>query len=93
MDGNKETYVALAARLGIMLSTLKTTIKSRKDTNKCYAQCGRCVGHGEIVKQSPFQALESRLATWLKQARGSSAVISGTLPREKSLPHCHKVGH
>jgi hypothetical protein len=37
------------------------------------------------VKQSPFQELESWLATWLKQARGSSAVISGTLLREKAL--------
>jgi hypothetical protein len=50
VDNNKETHVALAARLGTVLSTLKTIVKSRKDTNKFYAQCGRFSGHGEIVK-------------------------------------------
>jgi hypothetical protein len=31
------------------------------------------------MKQSPFQEMESLLATWFKQARGSTAVISGIL--------------
>jgi hypothetical protein len=43
-DANKETHVALAARLGIVRSTLNTTVRNRKDTEKCYAQCGRFSG-------------------------------------------------
>jgi hypothetical protein len=35
VNANKETYVALAARLGIVLSTLNIIVKSRKDTEKC----------------------------------------------------------
>jgi hypothetical protein len=35
VDANKETHVALAARLGIVLSTLKTTVTNRKATKKC----------------------------------------------------------
>jgi transposase-like protein len=42
---NKETCVALAARLGIAPSTLNTIVKSRKDTEKCYAQLA-----GSVVK-------------------------------------------
>jgi hypothetical protein len=79
VDANKETHVALAARLGIVPSTLNTIVKSRKDTKKCYEQRGR----------SPFEELESLLAAWLKQARGSNAVISGTLLREKALLQWH----
>jgi transposase-like protein len=44
VDANKETCVALAARLGIAPSTLNTIVKSRKDTEKCYAQCDRFSG-------------------------------------------------
>jgi hypothetical protein len=50
MNGNKETRVTLAAGLESVLSTLETTVNSRKDTNKFYAQCGRFSGQGDIVK-------------------------------------------
>jgi hypothetical protein len=92
VDANKETRVALAARLGIAPSLLNPIVKSRKDTEKCYAQCGRFSGQRKSLKQSPFEELESLLAVWFKQARGINAVISGTLPREKAL-HIAKVGH
>jgi hypothetical protein len=75
----------LAARLGIAPSTLNNNVKSRKDTEKCYAHCGRFSGQRKSLKQSPFEELESLLATWFKQARGSNTVISGTLLREKAL--------
>jgi hypothetical protein len=39
---------------------------------------------GETLKQSPFQGMESLLATQFKQIRVSNAVISGTLLREKA---------
>jgi hypothetical protein len=92
VDANKETRVALAARLGIAPSTLNTIVKSRKDTKKCYAQCGRFSGQRKSLKQSPFEELESLLATWFKQAGGSNAVIIGTLLREKALHIATKFG-
>jgi hypothetical protein len=92
VDADKETCVALAARLGIAPSTLNTIVKSRKDTKKCYAQCGRFSGQRKSLKQPLFEELERLSATWFKQARGSNAVISGTLQR-KGFTHCHKVGH
>jgi hypothetical protein len=83
VDSNKETRVALVVRLGITPSTLNTIVKSRKDTEKCYTQCGRFSGQRKSLKQSQFEELESLLAVWFKQARGSNAVISGTLLKEK----------
>jgi hypothetical protein len=71
VDANKETRVALTARLGIAPSTLNTIVKSRKDTEKCYAQCGRFSGQRKSLKQSPFEELESLLVAWFKQARGT----------------------
>lgn len=81
VDAKKETHVALATRLGIMPRMLKTVDKKRKDAKKCYAQCGRFSGQRNSLKQSPFQAVESLLAVWFKQARTSNAVISGSLLR------------
>jgi hypothetical protein len=92
VDANKEIRVALAARLGSAPSTLNTIVKSRKDTEKCYAQCGRFSGQRKSLKQSPFEELESLLAVWFKQARGSNAVISGTLLREKALHISTRLG-
>jgi hypothetical protein len=92
VDANKETRVALAVRLGIVLSTLNTIVKSRKDTEKCYAQCGRFSGQMKSLKQSPFEELESLLPVWFKQARGSNAVIRGTLLREKALHIATRLG-
>jgi hypothetical protein len=92
VDANKETRVALAARLGIAHSTLNTVVKSRKDAEKCYTQCGRFSGQRKSLKQSPFEELESLFATWFKQAKGSSAVNSGTLLREKALHIVTRLG-
>jgi hypothetical protein len=92
VDANKETRVALAVRLGIAPSTLNTIVKSRKDNDKCYAQCGRFSGQRKILKESPFEELESLLAAWFKQARGSNAVISGTLLKEKALHIATRLG-
>jgi hypothetical protein len=64
---------------------LNRVVKNRKDTEKCYAQCGRFSGQRKNVKESPFQERESLLAAWFKQARGSSALISGILWRKKVL--------
>jgi hypothetical protein len=44
------------------------------------------------LKQSPFQELESLLATWLKEARGSNAEISVTLLREKAVYTATRLG-
>jgi hypothetical protein len=41
LDANRETRVALAARLGIAPSTLNIIVKNRKDTEKYYSQCDR----------------------------------------------------
>jgi hypothetical protein len=84
VDVNMGTCVALAARLGTALSTLNTTVEVGKDTKNCYTQCGRFSGQRKSLKQSPFQELESLLATWFKQTRGSNAVISGTMLRVKA---------
>jgi hypothetical protein len=92
VDANKETRVALAARLGTAPSSLNTIVKNRKDTEKCYIQCGRFSGQRKSLKQSPFEELGSLLAAWFKQARGSNAVISGTLLREKALHIATKLG-
>jgi hypothetical protein len=66
--------------------------KSRKDTEKCYAQCGRFSGQRKSLKQSPFEELEILLPAWFKQAKGSSAVISGSLLREKALHIATRLG-
>jgi hypothetical protein len=73
VDANKETHVALADRLRIAPSTMNITVKRRKDTKKCYAQCGRFFGQRNSLKQLPFEDLESLLAARFKQARGSTA--------------------
>jgi hypothetical protein len=85
VGANREAHVAQAARLRIMPSQLSTIVKYKKDTKKCYAQFGKYSGQRKSLKQSPFQELESLFAAWFKQARGSSAVISGTLLRENAL--------
>jgi hypothetical protein len=92
VDANKETRVALAARLRIAPSTLNTIVKSRKDIEKFYAQCGRFSNQRKSLKQSPFEELESLLATWFKQAGGSNAVISGILLRKKALHIATRLG-
>jgi hypothetical protein len=92
VDANKETRFALAARLGIAPSTLNTIVKSRKDAKMCHAQCGRFSGQWKSLKQSPFEELESLLDAWFKQARGSNAVISGSLLREKALHIATRLG-
>jgi hypothetical protein len=83
-DANKETPVALAARLRIVPSSLNTMVKNRKDSGKYYAQCGKFTSQRRSLKQSPFQELESLLAAWFQESRGSSAIISGTLLRERA---------
>jgi transposase-like protein len=50
VNANKETRVALAARLGIAPSTLNTIVKSRKDTEKCCTKCGRFSGQRKSLK-------------------------------------------
>jgi hypothetical protein len=50
------------------------------------------LGLKEELKQSPFQELESLIITEFKQARGSNAVISGTLLREKALHIATRLG-
>lgn len=55
-------------------------------------QCGRFSGHRNSLKQSPFQELESLVAVWFKQARGSSALISGTVPKVKVLHTATMLG-
>jgi hypothetical protein len=92
VDANKETHVALAARLGFVPSALNTIVESRKDTEKCYARCGRFSGQRKSLKQSPFEELENLMAVWFKQARGSSAVINGTLLTEKALHIAIRLG-
>jgi hypothetical protein len=77
--------VALAAQTRIALPILNTIVKSREDTEKCYTQCGKFSGQRKSLKQSPFQELESLLAAWFKQARGSTEVIRGTLLRLEAL--------
>jgi hypothetical protein len=44
MDVSKEKHVALCVRLGIVSSTLNTTLKNRKDTQNCYDKCSRLCG-------------------------------------------------
>jgi hypothetical protein len=73
VDANKETCSALAARLGIVLSISNTVCKNRKDIKKCYTKCDRFSGQ--------FKEMKSLLAAWLKQARDSNAIITGTVMR------------
>lgn len=47
-------------------------------------QYGRFSGQRRCLEQPAFQEWESLLVTWFKQARGSNAVISGSLLWEKS---------
>jgi hypothetical protein len=80
----------LAARLGIVLSTLNAVVKNRKDIEECY-NVGSLVKR-KALKQSPFQELESLLATWFNQARGSNSIITGTLLRENILHIATRLG-
>jgi hypothetical protein len=57
----------------------------RKGTRRYYTKCGSFCGQRKNLKHSGFQEKESLLATWFKQAIGSSAVISGTLLRRKAV--------
>jgi transposase-like protein len=82
---SKETRVALCSRLGIVPSTLNTTVKNRKDTKKCYTNCGRLCGQRKSPKQSPIKEVASLLSVWLKEVRASNAIISDSVLREKAL--------
>jgi hypothetical protein len=73
VNANKETCIALIARLGSVLSTLNNTVKNTKDTEECYEQCSRFSGQRKSLEQSPFQELDSLLDVWFKQARDSNA--------------------
>jgi hypothetical protein len=57
-------HVALAARIGMTPPTLRTTVKNRKDTIKCYTKCGEFSDQGKNLTQSLFQELDSLLAMW-----------------------------
>jgi IS30 family transposase len=92
VDANEETHVALDARLGTAPSTLSTVIKYRKCTEKFYAQCRSFTGQRRSLKQSPFLEPESVLAAWFVEARGSSAIVSGTLMRERTQHIATKLG-
>jgi hypothetical protein len=60
-----------------MLSVFNTTLKNRKDTEKCCAQCGRFCNQRKSLKQSLFQELESLLGAWFKQAKVSNTELKG----------------
>jgi NADP-dependent 3-hydroxy acid dehydrogenase YdfG len=61
---NKEIRVTEAAKLGIVPSTLNTTVRNKTDNEKCYAQYGRFSGQMKSPNQPPFQDLESLLVAW-----------------------------
>jgi hypothetical protein len=67
VKANKETHVALAARIGMTPPTLKTTVKNRKDTKKCYTKCGKFSDKGKSLTQSLSQELDSLLAVWFEK--------------------------
>jgi hypothetical protein len=51
VDANKETSSPLAGISGIASSAFNTIIKNRKDTEKCYTQCGRFSGQRKSLKK------------------------------------------
>jgi transposase-like protein len=54
VDANTETRAALAARLGILPSTLNTIVKKQK-IQTFYTQCVRFSGQRKSLKQPPFK--------------------------------------
>ena len=62
MNANKETQVALAAKLGTVALVLNSIITKWKDTKKCYTKCDSFCGQRKDRKQSAFQEKESLLA-------------------------------
>jgi hypothetical protein len=84
VDANKEEHIALAARLGIALSTQHYSYKYERHWKVLHTMW-HILSQRKNLKQSHFQELESLLATWFKQARDSNAVISGILLRAKAL--------
>jgi hypothetical protein len=91
VDANEE-HITVASRLGIALSTLNIIVKNRKDTEKVLHTVWHILSQRKSLKQSPFQELESLLATWFEQARDSNAVISGTLQRANALQIATTLG-
>ena len=65
---DKETYIAMPARLGIPFSAMKFILENKKELEKCCAQCGRVSGKGKNLKQSLFQEMESLCATRFKRS-------------------------
>lgn len=90
-NANKEIHIALIARVGTVLSTLSNTIKNRRGTVKCNAQCGWFFGQRRSLEQSTFQELESLLDVWFQQARGSNAQMH--IIERKSFTYCQQVWH
>jgi hypothetical protein len=82
----------VAAKLGILPSTLNTTVRKKTDNENCYAQYGRFSVQMKSLNQSPFEDLEGSLVVWFKQASGSNAIISGTPLREKDLHITIRLG-
>jgi hypothetical protein len=67
-------------------------LKTGKTPKSINAKCDTFSCQKKSLKQSTFQELESLLATWLTQARGSNAVISATLLREKAVYTARRLG-
>jgi hypothetical protein len=55
VDVNRETHVALAARIRIVMSTVNANVNRRKDTKKCCAKCDSFSGQMENLNSHHFK--------------------------------------
>jgi hypothetical protein len=92
VGASKVICVGLAAKLGIVLPTLSTTVKKREGATKCCVEYGRFSCQKNNLQQTPFQELKNLLAACLKQARTRNAVTSCSLLKEKALHIATRLG-
>jgi hypothetical protein len=78
VDANIGTHVELASCLRLSVPTLNLTVKSHKETERSFVECGPFSKQQKTLKCLSLEKLESALAAWFKQACESNASIGGT---------------
>jgi hypothetical protein len=85
-DAHVRTRVDLAARFGLLVSTLNTIVNKWSEIEKSYSGCGPSFSkETKALKTLPLEELETILSAWFKQASTANAFTDGLHLKEKAL--------
>jgi hypothetical protein len=85
-DGHVGTRVDLAARFGLLVSTLNAIVNKRSEIEKSYSHCGPSFSkEPKALKILPLEEHETILSALFKLACAANASIDGPHLKEKAL--------